>query len=95
MKVGEKPPPPWALEMERGATSVGFRWQRSVTGGEWSGRLEGLEICRVADVGTGFSFGVGKPGKLDEDTGGRNVSKAHERFAEILRGHAGRFGALE
>jgi hypothetical protein len=95
MKVGEEPPPPWALEVERLAASVGFRWQRTVSGGEWSGRLEGLEICKVADAGTGFSFGVGKAGKLDEETGERNVSKARIRFAEIMRDHVSRFGALD
>jgi hypothetical protein len=95
MRVGLEEPPARALDVERSAGRLGFRWQRTVSGAGWSGRLQGLEICKVADAGGGFGFGVGKPGQVDETTGERNVSAARAAFQQILTRLAPRFAALD
>jgi hypothetical protein len=39
-----------------------FRWYRSVTGTEWSGRVEGLQVCTVRPDLDNIWLGVGKTG---------------------------------
>lgn len=88
-------PPAALLEVERGAERLGFRWQRTVTGSEWSGRLRGLEICTVRDSDRVFRFDVGAPGKPDEETGARAISEARGHFHELLKVKGGNPGTSE
>jgi hypothetical protein len=48
------------------STMVGrpsFRWYRTVTGASWSGRIEGLEVCRMSSDGNTLTINVGRDGK--------------------------------
>jgi hypothetical protein len=63
-----------------------FRWYRSVTGYEWSGRIEGLQVCTFA--GQRFVFAVGGPGG-EKNSGPRN------KFLEIMRGNPAELGQLD
>lgn len=54
-----------------------FRWSRTLTGNEWSGRVDGLEICRLNQIGQGV-LRLGKLGRSG------NESKARERFRGLV-----------
>lgn len=85
------------MEVERRTRQMGFRWQRTVTGRAWSGRLWGLEVCTVRDSDGVFRFGVGAPGKPDEETGNRGVGAARQHFHDLLEAgnlHASEDGVL-
>jgi hypothetical protein len=61
-----------------------FRWYRSVTDEMWSGRVEGLEVCKVDSKGNGI-LDVGKLGKTGRESGERR------HFKELVGGSAGSF----
>ncbi|MCX5653942.1 MAG: hypothetical protein NTY65_04745 [Planctomycetota bacterium] len=72
----KEPLPELAKELENLAkcNAPSFRWYRNVTEKGFSGRVEGLEVCKLAPKVSKIVFSVGKPGI----TG--NVSKARQRF---------------
>jgi len=84
---------PSALDALASKASVDrFCWYRSVTGQGWSGRLRGLEVCRVTDSVQAFLFGVGRPGAPGDGDGGvkvRRISAARVKFLEVAAELAG------
>jgi hypothetical protein len=78
-------PPRLAVELYNRLDVKSFRWYRKVTGGYWSGRVEGLEVCRVGpDLNYG-ELNAGKPGKTGD------IGKARRLFLKIAKGREGRF----
>jgi hypothetical protein len=73
--MGEKEDPPrMAMDLETAVNDDCFRWYRSVTSNYWSGRIEGLEVCRVSsDV---------KERRLQ--VGGDNEGPAKRGFKAVL-----------
>lgn len=65
-----------------------FAWYRPVTGPGWSGRIDGLEVCKLSDDGRRLIFGVGRPGA----TGAESPARAH--FLHVGRARSGVFGVL-
>ena len=70
--------PPLALELSKLVDDGSFRWYRSVTGKNWSGRVEGLQVCTVQPDSGNIWLGVGKHGK--NGNGG-----AREEFLKISK----------
>jgi hypothetical protein len=77
--------PPLARSVEEKVRDHCFRWSRTLTGREWSGRVDGLEICRIDDSGQGV-LRLGKVGKTGKE------SKARERFQSLVESDEFRFG---
>lgn len=75
-----EPLPVLASELLRIAEVPSFRWYRNVTEKGFSGRIEGLEVCKLAPKTSEIVFSVGNPGI----TG--NVSEARRRFIELAGG---------
>lgn len=46
--------PPLTRTVEAKVKDPCFRWSRTLTGKEWSGRIDGLEICRLNESGQGM-----------------------------------------
>ena len=59
----KKEPPKLARKLSELVDDDSFRWYQSVTGTEWSGRVEGLQVCTVRPDSDKILLGVGKPGK--------------------------------
>jgi hypothetical protein len=55
-----------------------FRWYRSVTGDEWSGRIDGLQVCAMSKGGQRLTFSVGHQGKGED-------SPARLAFKKLFR----------
>lgn len=66
--------PPLAVDLGNLVNEPAFRWYRTVTGGYWSGRVDGLEVCRV----------TGNPGKGDLDVGRVGKGGAQSREREVF-----------
>lgn len=64
---------------------LSFRWYRSVTTAYWSGRVDGLEVCRVSSSGRGGVLGIGK------QTAANGQPAAPVAFAHLLAGAPRRF----
>jgi len=78
--LGEKGDiPNFAKELERAVSDDLFKWYRSVTGTYWSGRVGGLEVCKV-DQDLASEQGYLKVGSLGKSGNGR----AREAFLKIL-----------
>jgi len=63
--IEERNVPKFAKDLENAIGNDMFKWYRSVTGTYWSGRVAGLEVCRV-DRNLAVEWGelkVGSPGK--------------------------------
>ena len=54
-----------------------FRWNRTLTGNEWSGRVDGLEVCRLDQNGKGI-LRLGELGRTGKE------SMARERFRGLV-----------
>lgn len=80
--------PQSACQLAAGAAIDAFAWYRSVTGGEWSGRLDGLQVCTLSTDGSTLTFKVGEPGSRGIDSGVRLA------FRNIAAGHEALFGPL-
>ena len=78
-------PPIMAKELSKLVDHKSFRWYRSVTRGDWSGRVEGLEVCRVSEDPDSIELNVGQPGKSGK------IGKARKLFLEIAKGKEGKF----
>lgn len=65
-----------------------FAWYRAIVPTEWSGRLDGLEVCTLSLDGKKLTFKVGKPGSRGTDSGARSA------FQKIAADHESLFGAL-
>jgi len=78
-------PPRLAIELYKRVGDESFRWYRSVTRGDWSGRVEGLEICRVGPSSNSGTLNVGNIGKKGD------IGKARKLFLEIARGKESEF----
>jgi len=78
-------PPKLSVELYNRLDVESFRWYRKVTGGYWSGRVEGLEVCRVGPDPNYGELNVGKPGKTGDN------GKARILFLKIAKGREGRF----
>ena len=79
-------PPRLADELDKRLKVQSFRWYRNVTGGYWSGRVEGLEVCRVGPAPNAGELKVGNIGKKGD------IGKARKLFLEISKGREGKFG---
>jgi hypothetical protein len=77
--------PPLARSVEEKVRDRCFRWCRTLTGREWSGRVDGLEICRIDDSGQGV-LRLGRVGKTGKE------SKARERFRFLVESDEFHFG---
>ena len=75
---GKQKPPQLSLQLSKLVDHGSFRWYRSVTGKEWSGRVEGLQVCTVQPDSGNIWLGVGKHGK--NGNGG-----AREEFLKISK----------
>ena len=82
---GSTTPPALAIKLTKLVDHESFRWYRSVTRGDWSGRVEGLEVCRVGPDPDYGELNIGKPGKNG------NIGKARKLFLEIAKGREGSF----
>jgi len=78
-------PPELAIRLKKAVNKDSFRWYRNVTGNFWSGRIEGIEVCKVYDAPQRGEFNVGKEGKNG------NISKAREVFLNEAGDIAGEF----
>lgn len=76
-----------AEELSSAAAVPTFRWYRSVTGSDWSGRIEGLQVCTLSSGGRRLTFAVGS-------TGTEGDSGARSKFCEIMRREETRLGPL-
>jgi hypothetical protein len=74
-----------AVELQKRVGSEAFRWYRNVTKGDWSGRVDGLEVCRV---GNNADFGVLNVGSIGKKG---NIGKPRKFFLEITQGREGHF----
>lgn len=70
--------PEFGKNLEKAISHELFKWYRNVTGNYWSGRVGGLEVCRVDDNGNKRILKVGKPGKYKNGL-------AREVFLNILK----------
>jgi hypothetical protein len=81
--------PPSAGRLANISTAINaFAWYRSVTRPEWSGRLDGLEVCTLSRDGRKLTFEVGKPGARG------SASDARIEFHKVAAAHAVLFDAL-
>jgi len=78
-------PPELAHRLKETIDKDSFRWYRNVTGNYWSGRIEGIEVCKVFDDGQKGELNIGNPGKNGK------ISKAREVFLSEARDIAGEF----
>ena len=72
-------PPDNVLTLSKLVQDESFRWYRSVTGQAWSGRVEGLEVCRAAQQAEYITVDVGKPGKKGD------IGKARQIFLDVVK----------
>lgn len=72
-----KPLPALAKDIEKLVKDPLFRWYKSVTGGFWSGRVGGLEVCRVDLDGQAGQVNIGREGK------NHNCGRARQEFCSI------------
>ena len=79
-------PPRLADELDKRLKVESFRWYRNLTGGYWSGRVEGLEVCRVGPNANVGQLKVGRIGKNGD------IGKARKLFLDIASGREGAFG---
>ncbi|MCA1792803.1 MAG: hypothetical protein LC660_02840 [Desulfobacteraceae bacterium] len=77
--------PDMAKKLSGAVNDDAFRWYRNVTGGNWSGRVEGLQVCSINSKGDAGSLDVGKTGQKGGDGLARKV------FIEIAGDIAGNF----
>lgn len=77
--------PDIAKDLEAAVNDDSFRWYRSVTADYWSGRIGGLEVCRVSSDG--------KERRLQ--LGGINEGPAKKVFMKILEEEKVKAGAFE
>jgi len=77
-------PPDLARELSKLVDDSSFRWYRSVTGKDWSGRVEGLQVCTVRPDSDSIWLGVGSPGK-------NGNGKSRDEFLEISENREGDF----
>ena len=82
---GSTTPPDLARKLTKLVNHESFRWYRNVTKGDWSGRVEGLEVCRVGPDPDQGELNIGKPGKKGK------IGKARKLFLEIAKGREGSF----
>ena len=61
---GELLPPDLANELKRAVGPPSFRWYYTLKACRWSGRVEGLEVCRLAQDGKSGILTIGKPGRF-------------------------------
>ncbi len=85
---GYTTPPDLAIKLSELVQHESFRWYRSVTRGDWSGRVEGLEVCRVGSDTDYGELNIGQVGKQGA------IGKARRFFLEIAKGREGRFNIL-
>lgn len=71
--------PGLAKQLENATGSRAFRWYRPVTGQYWSGRVCGLEVCKMDMTGQNATLNVGRPGKNNK------VSPARKEFLDIAK----------
>ena len=71
--------PDLAKQLENATVSRAFRWYRPVTGQYWSGRVCGLEVCKMDMTGQNATLNVGRPGKNNK------VSPARKEFLDIAK----------
>jgi len=76
--------PEMAKELSATVNDDAFRWYRNVTGGNWSGRVEGLQVCSINSKGDTGTLDVGKKGKQGDGL-------ARKVFIEIAGDKAGVF----
>lgn len=65
--------PDIAIDLQNKIGNPAFGWYRTVTGGHLSGRLDGLEVCRVIGRTPRVKIDVGKEGKYGATSGPRDV----------------------
>lgn len=80
----ESKPPQLAMKLSGLVDDASFRWYRNVTGNYWSGRVEGLEVCRVSVNGKSGTLKVGKRGKKDD-------GEVRKIFLKLANGKEGNF----
>jgi ribonuclease J len=81
--------PRLAVELKAKAAVPAFRWYRNVTQNLFSGRVEGLEVCRAQPDEQQITFEIGSPGKNG------NESKARKRFRELTGQSEIAFGPMQ
>ncbi len=69
--------PELARELEEAICDRNFKWYKNITGGYWSGRVGGLEVCRLKN--NNFQLDIGKTGK-----NGKN-GKVRKEFLNICQ----------
>ena len=69
--------PNFAKELEGAVSDPLFKWYRSVTGKDWSGRVGGLEVCTMDLTGQEGKLNVGSPGKNGDGL-------ARQKFKDII-----------
>lgn len=69
--------PQVAVRLADGVNAPSFRWYRSLRGDRWSGRVEGLEVCRIGLTDTSGVIAVGRESKRGAE------SKARRQFREL------------
>lgn len=92
LRRGELQLPAGARALEDGPHA--FRWYRSVTGSEWSGRLDGLQICTLGSTGSELLFSVGSPAE-PRGAGVQGDGGARAAFLRIIRANARQLGLAE
>jgi hypothetical protein len=80
--------PDMAKDLSITVNDNAFRWYRNVTGGNWSGRVEGLQVCSINSKGDTGTLDVGKKGKKGDGL-------ARKVFIEIAGGKAGVFSGSQ
>ncbi len=77
---------PLAADLEERVKDPSFRWYLPSTGKRWSGRVEGLEVCKLSSNERGFILTVGKtPKPATSPKNPRPAPTAREIFLELLR----------
>ena len=74
---GERDIPDLAKDLETSIHNDLFKWYRPVTGQYWSGRVGGLEVCKLDLAGQNGKLSVGRPGKYED-------GQARKEFLAII-----------
>jgi hypothetical protein len=77
-------PPQLALRLSELVDDSSFRWYRGVTGKDWSGRVEGLEVCKAGPDLETIRLGVGTKGKKGNGEARKEFLKIFQQRKEIF-----------
>lgn len=70
--------PKFAADLEQAISDDSFKWYKNVTSKNWSGRVGGLEVCKLDRSGSNGELNVGRSGKFED-------GKARQEFINVIK----------